>query len=389
MASPVPVALINNSVTPYRLHLHSRLAREIPELQFWSVFTHEVSNSPWRLKTPPEIRPVFFGPGEESLQSDSVRRQWGEWRKAKAILAWIRQRQIRAVVLGGYSDAGLLRILLWCHRRHLPCFLFGDSNIHCDGSSVWKGALKAAFLPQVLRRCTGVLCCGRFGEQYFSRYGVPTGKIFRFPYEPDYGRIRSLPTGQIEAIRKTYHLAPERRYLIYSGRLISLKRVNLLLRAFARIAPVRPDWDLIVAGDGEQRSVLQALIPSGISQRAIWTGFINDPENLAALYGAAHVLVLPSDYEPWGVVVTEAAVRMPVVASSVVGAAADVIVDGLNGRIFQAGELDSLERCLLDVTNPARLAAMTAAAPAQFAAWHSDSDPVVGLRAAFSSMELA
>src|SRR5204862_428730 len=41
------VALLCNTLTPYRLHLHRRLAREVPEVEFWSLFTHVDSSSPW------------------------------------------------------------------------------------------------------------------------------------------------------------------------------------------------------------------------------------------------------------------------------------------------------------------------------------------------------
>jgi glycosyltransferase involved in cell wall biosynthesis len=268
----------------------------------------------------------------------------------------------------------------------VPCFIFGDSNVHCDSTSGWKGRLKALLLPPVLRLSAAILYCGKFGEQYFRRYGVSAERLFRFPYEPDYGRIRNVRPDAIEAARRAYGLQAGRRYLIYSGRLISIKRVDLLLQAFLRIAPLRPNWDLIIAGAGDQLEPLQAMLPAQFVDRVIWTGFINEPDTLAAVYSTAHALVLPSDYEPWGVVVTEAAVRMPVIASSVVGAAADVIADGVNGRIFRAGDVDALQRCLLDVTDPSTLSAMTAAAPAEFAAWHDLSDPVRGLRAALDSV---
>src|ERR1035438_2494482 len=186
LSAAIPVALINNSVTPYRLHLHTRLAREMPDLQFWSLFTHERSNAPWQLDASPEIRPVFFGPGEQSLASHSVSSQRREWRKSGAILRWIERQGIRGVILGGYNDIGRLRILWWCRRRDLPCFVFGDSNVHCDSPSGWKGRLKVVLLPPMLRLSAGILCCGKFGEQYFRRYGVSAERLFRFPYEPDY-----------------------------------------------------------------------------------------------------------------------------------------------------------------------------------------------------------
>jgi glycosyltransferase involved in cell wall biosynthesis len=381
------IAIINNSPTPYRIDLHLRLAREMHNAVIWSVFTHEVSNSPWKLEIPAEIRPVYFGTGKRSLESDSLVSQPGEWRKAGIIIRWLEQHAIEAVVLGGYNDIGRLRILWWCNRHGLPCFLFGDSNIHCDSAARgWKHWIKRLLLPRILRRTSGVLCCGSYGEEFFRHYGVVTSNIFRFPYEPDYVRLMETKSALIESVGRKYGLHESRRYLMYSGRLVPEKRVDLLFVAFDRIATLRPEWDLLIVGDGVERGALSALITERIAARVIWTGFVNQPDTMRALYASARVLVLPSDYEPWGVVVSEAAVRIPVVASSVVGAAADLIRDGINGRIFDVGDADSLTECLLHVTDPINLDAMTKAAPSHFAQWHDRSDPVKGLRAALQSV---
>jgi hypothetical protein len=73
---------------------------------------------------------------------------------------------------------------------------------------------------------------------------------------------------------------------------------------------------------------------------------------------------------------------MPVIASSVVGAALDLVQDGENGRLFRVGNLDSLTSCLRDVLSPARLESMTGAAPRLFDAWRATNDPVQGVRRA-------
>src|SRR5688500_17931727 len=49
------LAFVVDAFTPYRLHLHRRLANELRELRLASLFTHEQSNAPWALKAPPEI----------------------------------------------------------------------------------------------------------------------------------------------------------------------------------------------------------------------------------------------------------------------------------------------------------------------------------------------
>jgi glycosyltransferase involved in cell wall biosynthesis len=98
---------------------------------------------------------------------------------------------------------------------------------------------------------------------------------------------------------------------------------------------------------------------------------------------------VPSDYEPWGVVVTEAvAAGLAVAASDVVGAAADVVEDGVNGRIFRRGEAGHLTACLLDLTDPRNTDAAKAASRGVLARWRAEADPVEGLRRALASAGL-
>lgn len=376
------VAIVSNSQTPYRLHLHRRIALEVPEIELWSVFTHEVSNSPWQIASPDEIQPVFFGQGERSDEQAKVRNQLGEWKKAGRILNWMRERRVQAVVLLGYNDLGRLRIIESCHRKKLPCILFGDSNILAERLVGWKLALKRTIVSSVVRRCAAVLYCGRLGAEYFQQYGAEPKAMFPFPYEPDYALFEDVPASAIEQARERFAISSASRYIVYSGRLVPAKRVDLLLQAFAGIASLRPSWTLLIAGDGPLRSSLEGAMPEALRGRAVWTGFIGDQGVLAALYKCSDVLVLPSDFEPWGVVVTEAATGLALICSSVVGAAADLVHDGVNGRVFAAGNADQLAQALLEVTAEPRVDQMKSASRGVLAEWRRRADPVEGLRAA-------
>jgi glycosyltransferase involved in cell wall biosynthesis len=376
------LAIISNEQTPYRLHFHRRIAAEIPELCLWSVFTHELASSPWQYTNSEAINSVLFGSGEPSAGQSKMFRQVGEWQKGGAIIRWMRSRNIRAVVVLGYNDAGRLRVIEWCRRNGVPCLLFGDSNIRADALTGWKAFVKRLFLGKVVRACSGLLCCGRLGREYFLKYGARSEAIFAMPYEPDYDVIRNVGSKTLETVRERFQLREGRRYLLFCGRLEHVKRVDLLIRAFLAVADDRPEWDLIIAGGGSLRAQLESLAPSNLTGRLVWAGFINDHEILSAVYTLSDVFVLPSDYEPWGVVLSEAATCLALVASSVVGAAAELVSDHVNGRIFPKGDLNGLCDALVEVTDPSRIDSMKAASPRILQAWRSEADPVCGLRRA-------
>jgi glycosyltransferase involved in cell wall biosynthesis len=377
------LAIISNAQTPYRMHLHRRIAAEVPEIRLWSVFTHEFSNAPWKYDVDASaINPVLFGSGETCEGQSGVRNILREWRKGGEIIRWMRAHSIAAAVVFGYNDAGLLRIVRWLKARRIPCLLFGDSNVLCDSGPRLKRMVKRAVLPPILRMCTACLYCGHLGREYFLRYKVRPEALFPFPYEPDYAGVANIPPEIIRETRLRFGLDENRRRIIFSGRLAQVKRVDLLIDAFAQIAGERPNWDLILAGDGPLRDALRERVPPELRGRVQWTGFVDSHDTLSALYALSDVLVLPSDYEPWGVVVTEAAVRLALVTSSVVGAAADLVRDGVNGRIFERGNLESLRRALLEVTGETVIDGMKAASPLVLGEWRAASDPVRGLTAA-------
>jgi glycosyltransferase involved in cell wall biosynthesis len=255
----------------------------------------------------------------------------------------------------------------------------------CEATSGFGIRLKRALLPAVLKLSSGALYCGQRGAEYFRRYGVRDESIFPFPYEPDYAQVSELSAGRRERGMREFRLDPNRRRIVYSGRLVSVKRVDLLIGAFQALASERPEWDLAIAGDGPLRTQLALMVSPALRERVRFLGFINEMEKLSALYRCSDVLALPSDWEPWGVVVTEAATCLALVCSSKVGAAPDLVEDHRNGRIFEAGSATALEQALREVTHSDHIDRMKAASPAVLSAWRARTDPVAGLRRALRS----
>ena len=106
----------------------------------------------------------------------------------------------------------------------------------------------------------------------------------------------------------------------YVGRLERYKRVDVLLRAGARLVEAYPDLELLVIGKGAEQENLEDLARDlGLEGRARFTGFVEDRERDALLAGT-RVCVFPSEKEGWGLTVIEAnALGTPVVARDAPG----------------------------------------------------------------------
>src|SRR5256885_1540484 len=109
-----PIAIVSNGMTPYRLHVHRRLVRELPQLKLFSVLTHDDATGKWNLADTTAIGVTHFGPGEPSALQSKPARAPHELAKAGRMIRFFRQQGVRAVVLIGYNDAGRFRIIRWC-----------------------------------------------------------------------------------------------------------------------------------------------------------------------------------------------------------------------------------------------------------------------------------
>ena len=377
------IALLANSYAPYLVHLCRRIVNELTAVRFYTLFSHDGTDAAWQFRPPPEISPVSFGAGESAAQQSKLAGLPHEWSKGGRIIRWLAEHDIRALVVAGYNDAARLRVIRWCRRHGVPCFIWGDSNIRGDLANGLKARIKRSYVGWILRHSSGALPFGTLGRDYFLKYGARRDDIFLVPLEPDYHLIQQLGRQEVEAIARRFGLLPDRRRIIFTGRLVPAKRPDLLISAFEQINEQRPQWDLLMVGDGAMRQQLQSAIPPRLQSRMLWTGFLDDQRAVSALYRCADVLVLPSDYEPWALVINEAAAAgLAIVCTDVVGAAAELVRDGVNGFLFPPGDLHELTKRLLDVTSPDRIDAMKHASAQILAEWRRVGDPVEGLRQA-------
>jgi glycosyltransferase involved in cell wall biosynthesis len=227
---------------------------------------------------------------------------------------------------------------------------------------------------------------GELGDCFFLKYGAAPGRLYRVPYTPHYDAFATPDLDRLQRFRQRHGLSGERRYLLYSGRLVPVKRVDLLIDAFSRLAHVRPEWDLLIVGDGPLAGELRARVPERLRPRVIWTGFL-ELEEVKPAYHASDVLVLASDREPWAVVVQEAmAAGLAVVSSDVVGAAHELVEDHVSGRTFAAGQLEALVQAIADVTRDDTIEAYKERSRAALDNWRNINDPVQEIRHALTDV---
>jgi len=378
------LAILANAVAPYRVHLHHRLAAGIPELKLHSLFTHGKPLLDWQLDLPPAIHPAFFAQRDESLERRVSKPPVAEWRKAKSIIRYLQRQNVQIVVFHGYGYLSYLCVMDWCHRQRMPCLLRGDSNIRADCPRGLKAVMKRALLSYVRRRINATLPVGSLNEQYYTKYGFSRKNMFWVPFEPDYDTFSGVSDSEAETLLQQNGVPTGRHRVIYCGRLHPGKRIDLLIDAFAAISAQRANWDLVIVGEGSEGAALQARVPTQLKHRVHWLGFL-DIADVSRAYHAADIMVLPSDLEAWALVVQEAmAAGLVVITSDMVGAAADLVVEGRTGYVFPHGDANALAERLRQATEPTQLHQMRQQVRPQLERFRAENDPVRGMREALS-----
>lgn len=243
----------------------------------------------------------------------------------------------------------------------------------------WKLWLKRLLWPRLFRLADIVLIVSTGGAALMRSLGIPNDRIALVPFCVD-NNWWLEKSDQVDraAVRARWNLPDDAFVVLFCAKLQPWKRPQDLLRAFASLAG--SNVFLVFAGDGALRSALESeALSLGIAERVRFLGFVNQ-SGLPETYTASDILVLPSEYEPFGLVVNEAMLcRCPVIVSNRVGARFDLVREGETGYVFPCGDVRALAATLQDaVSDRARLRRMGESARERMASW-SPSDYVNAL----------
>jgi len=255
-----------------------------------------------------------------------------------------------------------LRASIWIVQRAAKvsgtAFLFGTDahSLAPRDAATWKIWLKRLFWPFLFRQADQVIVPSTGTFELISSLGIPVERITLTPYsvDNDWWKSASAKVNR-PAVRAEWGVTSQQPVILFCGKLQPWKRPMDLLRAFAD-ANIS-DSLLFFAGDGPLRPELELEAARlGLQLRVRFLGFVNQ-SLLPTLYTSADVLVLPSSYEPFAVVVNEAmCCRCPAIVSDQVGAARDLVMPVEPRFVFPAGDIGAIANTLqLAFANPEQL----------------------------------
>lgn len=204
-----------------------------------------------------------------------------------------------------------------------------NKNVVICESTAWESSMKGIkglLKKLIISRMSAALPAGKPHRELFERIGYR-------------GAIHV--TGGVGLINKGHRVSKtcinRKARCLYVGRLVEVKNVLALVQEFNRNG-----YQLTIAGSGQFETNLKSIANSNIH----FTGFI-DNKKLGELYQQHDVFILPSTYEPWGLVVEEALYwGLPVIVSDKVGCREDLVIPGVTGEVFPVANIEQMTSCL-------------------------------------------
>lgn len=237
-------------------------------------------------------------------------------------------------------------------------FLFG-----CDQGSLaprdgqrWKACVKRLAWPVLYRLADQVLVSSTLARQLIRSLGIKDERITMSLLVVDNAWWKAQAAkADRSSVRASWGASETDVVFLFCAKLQSWKRPFDLLCAFAKLN--QPNRFLVFAGEGPLRPELEAEVARlGLSSRVRFLGFLNQSQ-LPGVYKSSDLLILPSEYEPFAVVVNEAmCCGCPAAVSDQVGAGPDLVAPVNPDFIFPSGDLEVIARLMSSaISDPARL----------------------------------
>jgi glycosyltransferase involved in cell wall biosynthesis len=245
------------------------------------------------------------------------------------LVSFVGQARPQVMIVSGWAVPAFRRLV------YDPRFADVKKAMAID--TQWHGTLRqragAYVMRGYLNRMDRVLVPGERSFQFAKAMGVPESRILRAALGGDVAPLRGLHERRL-ALPGGWP-----RRFVYVGRYAEEKGLDLLVDAYRRYrAGVENPWPLACRGKGPLGRVLAGV--EGIEDG----GFVQ-PRDLANVLLHQGVFVLPSRYEPWGLVVAEAAgAGLPVLCTTACGAAVEIVRDYFNGLTVPTGDPEALAR---------------------------------------------
>lgn len=212
--------------------------------------------------------------------------------------------------------------------------------------SGWRGVFKRFEYSRIFQKkqnsLAALLAIGYLTPEWLIRRGVSSSKVFPFAYFLDKGEPVEVVEDPVGPVR-----------FIFVGQFIPVKRLDWLINALAELDC--QEFELSVVGSGPLENAIREKASAVLGEKLNWVGRLPS-DRVRGYIAAADCLVLPSIYDGWGAVVSEALLcGTPVICSAACGSAGIVRSSNFGG-VFERDDFEGLKALLEKAAAAGRVA---------------------------------
>jgi len=243
-------------------------------------------------------------------------------------------------IQGSYRVPYLLYVLLLAPRRYKKLMtIHGIVGIETqfDEKTSTIGKFLGTLLEKIaIARIPNLIVCS------------PAVKALLNEYQKTDSRFHVIPNGiEFEDTQTIKNVELHHPNVIFIGRLTRVKGVDVLIKAIPLVKEVIPNIHLYIIGSGPMENELKEIVKSmRLEENINFLGVVSDLEKFSYLK-SADICVLPSFYEPFGIVLLEAMACKTAIIASDVGGIPYVLGDGEAGILFKCGDVDDLAKKII------------------------------------------
>lgn len=241
------------------------------------------------------------------------------------------------VYVSGWMDKEYLSVCMRLKKKKIPVVAGSDTQ--------WKGNFRqqiaSIIFPFTLKKCFNYIwVAGPYQYEYARKLGFKKQEIIFNCLSAD---VNLFNISYVNA--KSNKLQNYPHSFLFVGRFEKIKGLYLLIQAWENLRNERKDWKLCLIGNGSLKSLL-------IEQSDLLIKDFMQPEKLIDEISQAGCFILPSQEEPWALVLHEfSAAGLPIICSEVCGAAPVFVIPSFNGYTFTSNDINDLINKMREIIN--------------------------------------
>jgi glycosyltransferase involved in cell wall biosynthesis len=264
------------------------------------------------------------------------------------IYSKFREKKIDLCLILGWNNLFYLKAIFWSFFFGVPIIARAESNL-LKKDSLIKKTLKKIVFYIFFKLFHKFLYIGKANYDFYKNYGVSKEKLIPGPYSVDNNFFNNLKNNKIK-IKSELKISKNKIIYIFSGKFIPRKRPLDILYAILDLKEKKLNYHFIFIGDGQQKKECIDFSKKNCLSNITFLGFVNQ-RKIREYYAIADIIIMPSEYETWGLAVNEAmASGCACIVSNKCGCFKDLVYtrgEKKNGFVYQVGDIEKIKELFI------------------------------------------